>query len=94
MLWLQNNFLRIRFEPKIFIANFFVKNIYGCKIISSKAGLHQTFHQKYLVENFLWLQYHFLESRFAPKFLIKNFLVENDLWLYSLDHFTSKHIED
>jgi hypothetical protein len=80
-LWLQNHFLENRFEPKIFIKIFWSKIFYGCNIISSKTGLNQNFSSKFLVENFLWLQNHFLENRFEPKIIIKNFLVEKFLWL-------------
>jgi len=34
-----------------------------------------------LLENFFWLQNHFLENWFLSKILIKNFLVENFLLL-------------
>ena len=42
-LRLQNHFLGNRFDPKIFIKNFFSKIFYYCKIISSKTGLNQKF---------------------------------------------------
>jgi len=57
---------------------FWSENFKGCKIISSKAGSYQNISVKrILVENFLWLQNHYLENRFIPKI----FLVENFLWL-------------
>ena len=48
---------------------------YGCIIISSKTGLQEeNFWEKYLVENFIWLQNNLLENRYAwKKILEKNF---------------------
>ena len=63
-----------------FHETFLVENSYGCKIISSKTGSYQKFSWKILVENFLWLQNHFLENRFLPKIFINIFCVKF-LWL-------------
>jgi len=63
-----NHFLENRFLPKFSSNCFWSKIFYGCKIISSKTGSYQNFHQIILVENFLWLQNHFLENMFLPKF--------------------------
>ena len=75
-LWLQNHFLENRFEPKIFIKKFWSKIFYGWKFNSSKQVGTINYHTNSLVENFLWLQNHFLENRFEPKIFIKKFLVE------------------
>ena len=42
----RNHFHENRFIPKIFIKNFWSNIFYGCKIISSKTGLHQCFSSK------------------------------------------------
>jgi len=81
VLWLENHILENWFAPKFFIKNFRTKIVYGCKIISSKTGLHQSFSSKLLGRNFLWLQNHFLAKWFAQKIFVKNVLVENFLWL-------------
>ena len=124
--WLQNHFLENRFEPKIFIKNFWSKifycsksfpgkqvstknshqkflvhNFYGGKIISSELNMNQmyfgwhffmvaksfpvkqvwiiNFHKNIFGRKFLWLQTNFLENRFEPKILIKNFFVQTFL---------------
>jgi hypothetical protein len=46
-----------------FYEKFLVKNIYGCKIVTSKPGLNKKLSSKFLVENFLWLQNRYLENR-------------------------------
>ena len=64
--------LNQNFSSRIFWSKIF----YRCKIISSEIGLNLKWSSKnFLVENFLWLQNHFLENRFAPKFLIKIFFM-------------------
>ena len=62
---------------KSYSRNFFLTNIfYGCKIGSSKTDSYQNISWTFfLVENFLSLQNHFLENKFAPKIFIKNVLV-------------------
>ena len=72
-LWLQNHFLEIRLETKIFIKIFFRKFFIIAKSFPRKQVWTRNFHQNFLVETFLWLQNHFLEIRFEPKFFINNF---------------------
>ena len=58
----------------------FHKNLFGRKIFivaksfPRKQVWTRNFHQKYLVENFLWLQNHFHDNRFEPKIFIRNVL--------------------
>ena len=66
-LWLQNDFLENRFEPKI-IKEILVENFFRCTMISSKTDLNQIFPSK-----FFWMQNDFLENRFEPINFVQNF---------------------
>jgi len=80
-LWLQNHFLEIRFDRKIFGNNSWSIISYGCKIISPKTGLQEKkFWETRFGRKFFMVQNHFLENRFARKILSQKFLVKNFLW--------------
>ena len=76
-LWLQNHFLGNRFEPKIFIKNFFGKNFYDCKVISSEIGLNQKYSLKFFERNFFMVWISFPRKKVWTKYFHQNFLVEN-----------------
>jgi hypothetical protein len=72
-LWLQNHFLENRFIPK-FSSNFFWSEIfYGCKIISSKTGSYQNFHQILFGRKFFMVAKSFSRKQVPPKIFIKFF---------------------
>ena len=68
--------------------NIFWSNIFcGWKIISRKYVQTKNFQKHFWVENFLWLQNHFLENRFEWKISFPNFFVLN---FYSCKIISSK----
>jgi len=72
-LWLQNHFLENRFLPK-FSSIFFARKFFMvAKSFPRKQVPTKIFIKFFVVENFLWLQTHFLENRFLPKFSSNSF---------------------
>ena len=69
----QFNFLENTFLPKISINIFWSKFFTDAKSFPQKQVPTKIFIKFHLVENFLWLQNHFLENRFIPKFSLKLF---------------------
>ena len=57
---------RIEKERERRLENFGGKFFMASKIISSKIGMNQ----KFLIENFLWLQNNFLANRYIPEMFI------------------------
>jgi len=72
-LWLQYHFLENRLARKKFLKNFFGRKFF---MVAKSFPRKQIRKEKnswkmFLVENFLWLQNHFLENRFARKRILE-----------------------
>ena len=76
-LWMQCHFLENRYIPKMFIEIFCPNFFMIAKSFPRKQVPTKNFHQHFFGQNFLLLQHHFLENRFASKIYMIIFLDEH-----------------